>query len=198
MATRPAGIGAGSVVGNDGEWKSATKLDHSAHLPVRNHCIDERMQILSPSPVAADGNFLNRITGEDVRNVVVAGPPLGPLIVEILPVRRGRRRLAPGTEVAGLLAWTADGRSKPMAGMDCHRVHDSLVRPQPSFAACCWGQRQGTFGSTGLLRHSFHGHDLIRGLLENPQLAVAIFSHRVVDLLSVSVLVSLNRAVLGK
>jgi len=60
------------------------------------------------------------------------------------------------------------------------------------------GQRQGTFGSTGLLRHSFHGHDLIRGLLENPQLAVAIFSHRVVDLLSVSVLVSLNRAVLGK
>ena len=85
-----------------------------------------------------------------------------------------------------------------MAGMDCHRVHDSLVRPQPSFAACCWGQRQGTFGSTGLLRHSFHGHDLIRGLLENPQLAVAIFSHRVVDLLSVSVLVSLNRAVLGK
>src|SRR5216684_4622995 len=37
------------------------------------------------------------------------------------------------------------------------------------------GQRQGTFGSTGLLRHSFHGHDLIRGLLENPQLAVAHF-----------------------
>ena len=145
MATRPAGIGAGSVVGNDGEWKSATKLDHSAHLPVRNHCIDERMQILSPSPVAADGNFLNRITGEDVRNVVVAGPPLGPLIVEILPVRRGRRRLAPGTEVAGLLAWTADGRSKPMAEMDCHRVHDSLVRPQPSLAACCWGSTSRHF-----------------------------------------------------
>ena len=71
------------------------------------------------------------------------------------------------------MAWTADGRSERMAGMDGHRIHDSLVRPQPSLAA--GSQRQGTFGSTGFLRYGFHGHDLVNGLLENSQLALAHF-----------------------
>ena len=87
----------------------------------------------------------------------------------IMACRCGYRSLAGGR----LLAWTADGRSERMAGMDGHRVHDSLVRPQPSLAA--GSQRQGTFGSTGFLRYGFHGHDLVNGLLENPQLALAHF-----------------------
>jgi hypothetical protein len=57
--------------------------------------------------------------------------------------------------------------------------------------------RQGAFGSTGLLRHSFHGHDLVNDLLETRSLRWPIFSHVVIDLLSVSILVFLNRAVLG-
>jgi hypothetical protein len=100
IGARPPRIGARSVVGKDGEWKSAAKLRDGAKLPVRDHRIDDRMQILFPSPFAADGKFINRRACEDVRNVVVAGSPLSPLILNILPVRRSRRRLAAGTKVA--------------------------------------------------------------------------------------------------
>ena len=81
VGARPAGVGPGSIEGEDCEWKSAMELDDTAELPVSNHCVEERIQVSSPSPIAADGEFIDEIAAEYVCNVVVAGSPLGAPIV---------------------------------------------------------------------------------------------------------------------
>ena len=86
VGSRPAGIGAGSIVGKDREWKSSVELDNTSHLPVADNRIDQRIQIPAPSLIAADGKFVNRVAREYVRNIVIAGSPLGAPIVEVLPV----------------------------------------------------------------------------------------------------------------
>src|SRR6267378_1043269 len=76
------------------------ELDDTAQLPVSDHRFDWRIQISTPSLIAAEGKFIEHVAAEYVRNVVVAGPPFGTPIVEILPVSRSRHRLATGAEIA--------------------------------------------------------------------------------------------------
>jgi hypothetical protein len=64
------------------------KLNDPAHLPVADNGIEYRIEVLAPSPAAADGKFVHCIAGERVRNVVVARPPLGPPVVKVLPIGR--------------------------------------------------------------------------------------------------------------
>lgn len=61
VGARPAGVGPGSIQGKDCKGKSAMKLDDTAYLPVSNYHIDERIQISTPSHIAADGEFIDDI-----------------------------------------------------------------------------------------------------------------------------------------